>query len=78
MVDITCTRCGASGTDYPTNYVAKLTLTHNRGCGPKIGIPKFGTTVSKAILTETPLPEPTEEKPKKKKAKKTSKKLTFE
>jgi len=41
MVDITCTRCGAEGTGYPTNFVAKFTLTHKPGCGAKVGIPKY-------------------------------------
>ena len=67
MVNIECTRCGATGIDYPTYYVAKYTLTHQRGCGAKIGIPKY-TATSTVTPTETPLPEPKEEKPKKKKA----------
>lgn len=41
MVNIECTRCGASGTDFPTFYVAKFSLQHNTGCGAKIGIPKY-------------------------------------
>lgn len=50
MVDITCTRCGAEGTGFPTPYVAKFTLQHNTGCGAKIGIPKF--SVAKPTLKE--------------------------
>ncbi len=71
MVDITCTRCGATGSDYPTYYVAKFSLTHKRGCGAKIGIPHYTATVKPPPPKETPLAEPKEEKPKKKKAKKT-------
>jgi len=41
MVDITCTRCGAEGTGYPTNYVAKFSLQHNTGCGARVGIPSY-------------------------------------
>ena len=41
MVDIECTRCGATGTNYPTNYVAKFSLTHETGCGARVGIPKY-------------------------------------
>ena len=66
MVNILCTRCGASGIDYPTYYVAKFTLTHERGCGAKIGIPKYTATASAPKIIETPLPEPKDEKPKKK------------
>ena len=69
MVDIQCTRCNATGTGYETNYVAKFSLIHERGCGARIGIPKF-TETSVAAKIETPLPEPKEEKPKKKKASK--------
>ena len=50
MVDITCTRCGAEGTGFPTPYVAKFSLPHNKGCGAKIGIPKF--SVAKPTLKE--------------------------
>ncbi len=77
MVNIECTRCGATGIDYPTYYVAKFTLTHERGCGARIGIPSY-TATAKATPTETPLPEPKEEKPKvsaKPKRKKTAKKI---
>jgi hypothetical protein len=44
MVNIECTRCHATGIDYPTYYVAKYTLTHERGCGAKIGIPSYTAT----------------------------------
>lgn len=50
MVDITCTRCGAEGTGFPTPYVAKFSLPHNKGCGAKIGIPKF--SVGKKLVKE--------------------------
>lgn len=70
MVDIECTRCGATGNDYPTYYVAKFTLKHETGCGAKIGVPKYSDTKTKSAEShETPLTESTE-KPKKKKAKK--------
>ncbi len=69
MVNIECTRCGATGNDYPTNYVAKFTLKHETGCGAKIGVPKYSDAKTKPVkVEETSLPEPT--KPKKKKAKK--------
>lgn len=71
MVNIECTRCGATGTDYPTLYVAKFSLKHETGCGAKIGIPKYteGTVQTKPVVEqETLLVDP--EKPKKKKAKK--------
>ena len=80
MVNIECTRCGASGIDYPTYYVAKFTLTHERGCGAKIGIPSYTATGTKPTLKEVePViqkPDNTEKlfadvtKPKKKRAKK--------
>ena len=44
MVDIECTRCGATGNDYPTHYVAKFTLKHETGCGAKVGVPKYTNT----------------------------------
>ena len=76
MVDIECTRCGATGTNYPTLYVAKFSLTHEEKCGAKIGIPKYsnvdvkttGTIV--ADPTDTIVVETDKPKPKKKKAKK--------
>ncbi len=75
MVDITCTRCGAEGTNYPTPYVAKFSLQHNTGCGARIGIPKFSLTpkAKPAEALETALAEPKEAKPKK--AKKKAKKV---
>lgn len=83
MVDVECTRCGASGTNYKTERDAKLTLKHNERCGQKVGIVKYfigakskGTQgvpetfddVSK-IGNDTPHPVV---KPKKKKVKKKS------
>ena len=53
MVDIECTRCGATGTGYATNYVAKFSLTHNTGCGAKIGIPKYSVTTKTTVTTTT-------------------------
>lgn len=41
MVDIECTRCGATGTNFKTERDAKLTLKHNERCGQKIGIVKY-------------------------------------
>lgn len=73
MVNIECTRCGAAGIDYPTYYVAKFTLTHERGCGAKIGIPSY-TATAKA----PPKPVEETEKPKaiaKPKKKKSTKKI---
>ena len=70
MVDIQCTRCGATGNNYPTLYVAKFSLKHETGCGAKIGVPKYSDTNTKSVkVEETSFHEPTE-KPKKKKAKK--------
>jgi hypothetical protein len=83
MVDVECTRCGASGTNFKTERDAKLTLKHNERCGQKVGIVKYfiGTKskrtqgvpetfddVSK-IGNDTPHPVV---KPKKKKTKKKS------
>ena len=75
MVDIECTRCGATGNDYPTHYVAKFTLKHETGCGAKIGVPKYSTNVKATEVTSTTATEAKEilvklePKPKKKKAK---------
>jgi len=41
MVDVECTRCGASGTNFKTERDAKLTLKHNERCGQKVGIVKY-------------------------------------
>ena len=61
MVNIECTRCGASGIDYPTYYVAKFTLTHEKGCGAKIGIPSYtATQTAKPTIKEV---EPVIQKP---------------
>ena len=79
MVNIECTRCGATGTDYPTLYVAKFSLKHETGCGAKIGVPKYtdsNVKAKSAEAQETSLAEPTE-KPKKKKAKKKEVKQTI-
>ena len=54
MVDIRCTRCNATGTGYATNYVAKFSLVHERGCGARIGIPTY-TDTSVAAKIETPI-----------------------
>lgn len=67
MVNIECTRCGATGIDYPTYYVAKFTLPHKRGCGARIGIPSYTATAKVKLTVEpddTPKPAP---KPKRKK-----------
>ena len=81
MVDIECTRCGATGTGYPTPYVAKFSLIHNEKCGAKIGIPKYSnldTTTTSVASTESIVVENsgTAETPKPKKSlfKKKSKK----
>ena len=79
MVDILCTRCGATDQGFTTYYQAKFSLVHKEKCGAKIGVPKYstGTKTTEAItttgndtetivvstLSDTP-------KPKKKKAKK--------
>lgn len=84
MVDVECTRCGASGTNYKTEREAKLTLEHNKKCGQKIGIVKYyigkkpeglsnrpddaGITDDQSIIT--PSASSDTSKPKKKKAKK--------
>ncbi len=60
MVDIECTRCGAKGTGYGTNYEAKFTLVHKEKCGAKIGVPLFTTGVKTTKLETTTI---TEEKP---------------
>jgi len=52
MVDIECTRCGAKGTGYQTNYEAKFSLIHKEKCGAKIGVPKFSAGV-KTTQVET-------------------------
>lgn len=79
MVNIECTRCGASGIDYPTYYVAKFTLTHERGCGARIGIPSYTATAKVKPKDVEPVIHDTDHseqllsdvvKPKKKKAKK--------
>lgn len=48
MIDIQCTRCGASGKGYPNIFNAKFTLIHEIGCGAKVGIPKitYSTTAT--------------------------------
>ena len=75
MVDIECTRCGAKGTGYQTNYEAKFSLIHKEKCGAKIGVPKFTAGV-KTTQTETTTASDTQTivvpKPKKRKAKKKS------
>jgi len=69
MVDILCTRCGATGTGYETNFVAKFSLKHETGCGAKIGIPKFSTG-TKTIETQSETVPTKITKQKKKKSKK--------
>ena len=82
MVDIECTRCGATGTGYATNFQAKFSLIHKEKCGAKIGVPKFTagvkttpastSTISESkpiIVSDIPSDTP---KPKKKKLKKKS------
>ena len=77
MVNIECTRCGATGIDYPTYYVAKFTLTHERGCGARIGIPSYTATGKPKLKEVEPVIHDTDHseqlfsdeiKPKKKKA----------
>ncbi len=74
MVDIECTRCGAKGTGYQTNFDAKFSLIHRAKCGAKIGVPKFSAGVKTTeVITNTGNDTPTIiVKPKKKKAKKKS------
>ncbi len=74
MVDIECTRCGAKGTGYQTNYEAKFTLVHKEKCGAKIGVPKFsaGVKTTEVISTTGSDTETIIVKPKKRKAKKKS------
>ena len=55
MVDIECTRCGATGSNYPTYYVAKFSLKHETGCGAKIGIPKYTDGTTKPKEEQTPV-----------------------
>ena len=68
MVDIECTRCGATGTDYPTNFVAKFSLKHETGCGARLGIPKYSEGKTKP--TEEQITVISEKKETKKKTKK--------
>ena len=74
MVDIECTRCGAKGTGYATNFQAKFTLVHKEKCGAKIGVPKFSagvkTTQAETTTVSEGKPIVVSHKPKKKKAKK--------
>ncbi len=76
MVDIECTRCGAKGSGYQTNYEAKFSLVHKEKCGAKIGVPKFSAGV-KTTQTETTTASDTQRivvpKPKSKKKKATKK-----
>ena len=70
MVDIECTRCGATGTDYPTNFVAKFSLKHETGCGARLGIPKYSEGKTKPTQEEiTVISEKKETKKKTKKKK---------
>ena len=81
MIDIQCTRCGAKGTGYATNYEAKFSLIHNEKCGAKIGVPKISARVKTTEVISTTgndtetmvegIPSDTP-KPKKKKSKKKS------
>ncbi len=72
MVDIECTRCGAKGSGYQTNYEAKFSLIHKEKCGAKIGVPKFsaGVKTTEAITNTGSETETIIVKPKKRKAKK--------
>jgi len=76
MVDIECTRCGAKGIGYETNYQAKFSLVHKEKCGAKIGVPKFTATIKTTHLETSTIPEDkpitVTTKSKKKKAKKNS------
>ncbi len=74
MVDIECTRCGAKGTGYQTNYEAKFSLVHNEKCGAKIGVPKFsaGGKTTEVITNTGNNTETLTVKSKKKKLKKKS------
>ena len=77
MVDIECTRCGATGTDYPTNFVAKFSLKHETGCGARLGIPKYSDTTKVSVTIDSdPKVETTTET--KKLKKKTTKKKKVE
>ncbi len=55
MVDITCTRCGAEGTGFPTPYSAKFSV------GKKLIKEETATVVTdhsdQQTLTETPKPK---------------------
>ena len=75
MVDIECTRCGATGSNYPTYYVAKFSLTHETGCGARVGIPKYSDGLKASVIVESdPKVEiSTETKKSKKKTKKKKK-----
>ena len=77
MVDIECTRCGATGSGYQTNYEAKFSLIHKEKCGAKIGVPKFSagvktTEVSSTTASDTQTIVVPKIKSKKKKVKKKS------
>ena len=77
MVDIECTRCGATGTDYPTYYVAKFSLKHETGCGARVGVPKYSDGKTKPTQEQTTVISDTKVSEKKKtKKKKTVKILT--
>ena len=81
MVDIECTRCGATGTGYPTLYVAKFSLTHEEKCGARVGVPKYSnidvttvpstsdSVVQTIVETDKPKPKKKKSSPKKKKVK---------
>ena len=70
MVDIECTRCGATGTDYPTNFVAKFSLKHETGCGARLGIPKYSEGKTKPTEEQTTVISEKKETKKKTKKKK--------
>ena len=57
MIGIECTRCGATESGFPTYQVAKFSLTHERGCGAKIGIPKYSTEKKPQPATKAESPK---------------------
>ena len=73
MIDIECTRCGATGTDYPTYYVAKFSLKHETGCGARVGVPKYSEGKAKPTEEQTTVISEKKESNKKTKKKKEKK-----
>ena len=70
MINIECTRCGATGNDYPTYYVDTVSLKHETGCGARLGIPKYSEGKTKPTEEQTTVISEKKETKKKTKKKK--------